>query len=158
MKPYYESVTELKEEQPKAWDALFKYLSKNENLDFEFEEENLKNIEYLVDLICEVSIDCKESIDSYNVINEYYTEEIDGFVFSVTGSSYRKDRSVCDEIMDLFIYVKDINLEKIKKEEKKSMQIAKNISDWTKFINESSTEQLLDKLQNVKLKKKNMIV
>jgi len=146
MRKTYKSGKELLENRPEVWKILMEYLYASTDE----EEEYLDEITSLVEVIREAHVNSKETVDSCYITETYITEEIDGFVFEVVGSSYRKDQSVCDEELEESFTVIDVKAEKKAKKEKKANQEIENISNWKKFIEDSSIEELLQKLKKVK--------
>lgn len=141
----YKSGQDLKDSLPLAWSALMKYLDCSP----EEEKSYLENIDELVNTLREIG-ENEESMDYSYIHNTYSSEVIEGFQFVVTGSEYRKDHSICEEEMDLDVTVIDVKAEKEEKKNKKSKQEILNLENWTKFVSESTTEQLLEKLKKIK--------
>ena len=80
--------------------------------------------------------DCDdETVDSCYIYNTYSLSTDDGkYLFEVTGSSYRKDHSVCDEKMQDHVTVTDLEMLKAEKDVKKAEAANADKEKWDKWF------------------------
>ena len=100
---------------------------------------------------CEDSSD--ETVDS-DYIHNTYSLTTKNIKFEVVGSSYRKDHSVCDEEMQDYIVVIDLEAEKKEKAEKKAKEKAGAEAKWKDLFDSKSKEELFEIIKNLPFPKK----
>lgn len=95
--------------------------------------------------------DGTEEVDSCYITETYQMITDDKkFCFEVVGRSYRKDQSVCDEEMDDEVTVTDLEMLKVEKAAKKETEKNKDLSNWEKWFEGKSVEQLQEVLLTFK--------
>jgi hypothetical protein len=88
----------------------------------------------------------EETTDSNYIYNEYIITTPE-FKFAVTGSSYRKDQSVCDEEMDGKVYITDLVAQKAAKAEEKAKKAVLDELKWKELFDAHTKEELFDLLK-----------
>ncbi len=145
----YKSIQEFKDQAPEAWKALQDFFEGDDQVDW-------KTIQGLADYIrcCDQEMN-DEEVDSCYITQEYgITTDDETFRFSVTGSSYRKDQSVCDEEIDPSITVTDLTELEKEKTLKKDKKAQENIQQWADFFKDKSFEEVKEELSKKQFPKK----
>lgn len=146
----HDSIESFKTNDPIAWEALRKYFEEDESISWD-------NIQGLAQDIRSADDEFNdETVDSCYISQEYAFTTDDGkFRFSVTGSSYRKDQSVCEEEIDPTITVTDLEMQKEEKQQKKKEKVVESENQWKEFFKGKALEEILKDLQtNYKFPKK----
>jgi hypothetical protein len=138
IKKIFENSEELKNDV-EVWSDLMILFS--EDID---DEEDL--LEQVINLIRDCCSDSEESIDSCDIVCNYFriTEK---FRYEVTGESYRKDGCVCDEEMVQELTVINLAEELGAKENKKKEKRIKEEEKWISFFRQKTKEQILEELK-----------
>jgi hypothetical protein len=114
----------------------------------------MDSMEDLIGVLRDIG-DGEEQIDSCYITVNYESSTDDGkYGFIVTGSSYRKDQSICDEEMGDDITIIDLERERIAEEEKKkakkAQDLSKSVETWNNFFDGKSLEDLKTELLKYK--------
>jgi hypothetical protein len=141
------SVQELKDKMPGAFKELNQHIL-NENLD----DVDINDFDEIKELIQEAGNN-KETTDSCYIYDEWIIK-LELFSFSITGSSYRKDQSICDIELDEPIYVENLEELKLSKEEKRikkqKNQREKSNSQWENVVTNKTRDEIIIELKNYK--------
>ena len=116
----------------------------------------ITELSQLVDDICESNDDREESVDSNYITHTYsMTTDDDKFTFEVVGNSYRKDQSVCDEVMEDSLVVIDIDMQILEKAEKAALKVLADVEKWKLFFGEKTLSEIKSELLGYKFPTKN---
>lgn len=147
MKKSYNVYSKLEELKASPYyEVLTKYFEEDENY-------SMDDFLSIIEAIRDCYDNSEESVDSDYIHNDYELT-IENIKFCVTGSSYRKDHSVCDEQMGESISVTDLELEKKEKAEKKAKEKGASESKWKELFDSKSKEELFEIIKNLPYPKK----
>lgn len=157
---HYTDFKTLLEKEPEAIQALINEFNIRGSRDFDkltvYDWRNkqytpIEEIEDLIEMIREGGNNT-ESTDRNYIYNDYEIQ-VEGFNFSVSGSSYRKDQSICDEEMDDTVTVVDVNMFKEEKRKNEEQHKNENIQSWNAWFENKSIEQMKEYLLTTKFPK-----
>lgn len=121
-----------------------------------YAEEEIEdfNIETSLEGIYYMLLECgsyeDEEVDSCYITQNYSMKIGNKYLLETSGSSYRKDMSVCDEQWDEWVCITDIAKEKESKEKKKKDNAKENEKMWEDLFEGSTKEEILGWLKETK--------
>jgi len=121
----------------------------NKNRDF---NKEISSIEDLVYNLYSSSGDREETSD-YNYIYHTYQSQINGYLFEVYGSQYRKDQCICEEEFEDRVIVINIELERESKEHKTHIKKEIYALKWKELFKNKTKQEIYEIIKYTKFPK-----